>query len=157
MRDEEQEFVERIGRVAEADGLPRIAGRLMGFLLLREERYTLEELAEELAVSKASISTNGRLLEAAGMLERQTVPGDRRDYYALAEEPWERMAEVMQRRMRRFLEALREGQEGLPADLEVGRRRLRAWERFYEFLLDSIEEQVETWRERTSGDERTAR
>jgi DNA-binding transcriptional regulator GbsR (MarR family) len=43
---------------------------------------SLDEMAEQLQVSKASVSANARLLETIGMIERVTKPGDRRDYYA---------------------------------------------------------------------------
>ena len=64
------EFIEKFGMVAEQDGFPRIAGRMMGFLLLNEGPYTLDELAEELQISKTSASTNARLLEGHGVIER---------------------------------------------------------------------------------------
>ena len=54
------DFVERMGLTLEGEGLPRIAGRLFGFLLVHPEAYSLDELAERLQVSKASISTNAR-------------------------------------------------------------------------------------------------
>src|SRR5215210_7376371 len=79
-------FVERMGLVLEADGLPRIAGRIFGLLLVSEEARSLDDLASELRVSKGSASTNARLLEQRGLLERVCRPADRRDYYAVPPE-----------------------------------------------------------------------
>ena len=76
-------FVERMGLALEADGLPRIAGRIFGLLLVSEEPRSLDELAAELRVSKASVSTNARLLEHRGVLEQVSRPADRRDYYRI--------------------------------------------------------------------------
>lgn len=73
------DFVERMGMALEADGLPRIAGRIFGLLLVSEDCRSLNELAAELHVSKASVSTNARLLEQRGVLERDSRPSDRRD------------------------------------------------------------------------------
>ena len=56
-------FIERMGLAFESDGLPRIAGRIFGLLLLSEDCRSLDELAAELKVSKGSVSTNARLLE----------------------------------------------------------------------------------------------
>src|SRR5947209_18891567 len=50
-------FIERIGLTAESDGLSRIAGRLFGALLLDSEPRSLDELADQLGVSKASMTT----------------------------------------------------------------------------------------------------
>ena len=76
-------FIERMGLAAESDGLSRIAGRLFGALLLESEPRSLDDLAEQLAVSKASISTEARRLLERGVAERIGKPGDRRDYYSL--------------------------------------------------------------------------
>jgi DNA-binding transcriptional regulator GbsR (MarR family) len=79
-----REFIEIMGRYFDEGGNPRIAGRLFAFLLLSEEPRSLDELADELQVSKASMSSNARMLEVWGFAERITRPGDRRDYYRMA-------------------------------------------------------------------------
>ena len=89
MHESVAEFVERMALTLEAEGLPRIAGRLFGFLLIHSDAYSLDELAERLQVSKASISTNARQLEEHRILERISTPGDRRDYYRMAPDAWE--------------------------------------------------------------------
>ena len=58
-------FIERMGVALDSDGLPRIAGRIFGLLLVSEDARSLDDLAAELRVSKGSVSTNARLLESA--------------------------------------------------------------------------------------------
>jgi biotin operon repressor len=77
-------FVERMGLEAERDGLPRIAGRILGFLITADAPASLDQIADALQVSRASVSTNCRLLEQIGAAERVSLPGDRKDYYELA-------------------------------------------------------------------------
>ena len=84
MNDVAGEFIETMGRHFDEAGTPRIAGRLFAFLVLSEEPRSLDDLAEELQVSKASMSANARMLEVWGFAERITRPGDRRDYYRIA-------------------------------------------------------------------------
>ena len=60
------DFIERMGLALESDGLPRIAGRIFGLLLVSEDARSLDDLAAELRVSKGSVSTNARLLEQRG-------------------------------------------------------------------------------------------
>src|SRR4051812_38541175 len=81
MRKTHQQFVERAGLLWEADGLPRIAGRIFGLMIIAEDPLSLDQIAEALGVSKASASTDTRLLERLGYLERISKPGDRKDYY----------------------------------------------------------------------------
>jgi DNA-binding transcriptional regulator GbsR (MarR family) len=41
-----EEFVERMGLVAEGDGLPRIAGRIMGLMVIEGGPLSFAELAQ---------------------------------------------------------------------------------------------------------------
>ena len=84
-------FIERVGLMAQADGLPRIAGRLVGYFVMYGGPFSLSELAEKLQISRASVSTNGRLLAGLGILEKTTMPGERQDYYRLATSPYKQL------------------------------------------------------------------
>lgn len=145
-----QEFIERIGLLTEEEGFPRIAGRILGLLLVEEEPLSLDAMMEKLQVSKGSISTNVRLLERLGIIQRVSSPGDRKDYYQLGNEPWEHIFEVARQRLRRVLTVVEQEGRMLPEEREVGRYRLEAWREFYSFLLDDLEGKLERWRNRRS-------
>ena len=151
-----QEFVERMGRMMEADGLPRSAGRIFGFLLLAEAPFSLDELAEKLQVSKASVSTNARLLEQAGLLERSSAPGDRRDFYHMRPDAWEQMLRVARRRWETMQAALEEGEASLPPEMGVARGRLAEAARFHAFLLAEGESLLARWRAGEAADRAAA-
>lgn len=89
-RSTRKDFVERFAVAKEADGLPRIAGRIFGLLLTAERDLSLDEIARELGASKGSASVNTRLLERDGFIERVSRPGDRRDYYSISPDLFER-------------------------------------------------------------------
>ncbi len=77
-------FVEQLGGFFEANGLTRLAGRLLGWLLVCDpERQSSEELAAALDASSGGISTNTRMLSQFGFIERLAVAGDRRTYFRL--------------------------------------------------------------------------
>lgn len=78
------DFVEQMGGYFESNGLTRLSGRLLGWLLVcRPERQSSEELASALDASSGGISTNARMLIQFGYIERVGVAGDRRTYYRL--------------------------------------------------------------------------
>lgn len=78
------EFVEQMGGYFESRSLTRLAGRLLGWLLVCDpERQSSEELATALAASSGGISTNARMLIQFGFIERLAVVGDRRTYFRL--------------------------------------------------------------------------
>ncbi len=139
-------FIEKFCIVAEQDGFPRIAGLIMGFLLLNEGPYTLDELAERLQISKTSASTNARLLEQHGVIERVVKTGDRRDFYRLAENHWEKMFDVVVKRIQRFQTVLDETIGALPAEEAYGRQRLRETQRFHSFMLEKLNAHIDEWR-----------
>ncbi|HSH46936.1 MAG TPA: MarR family transcriptional regulator [Longimicrobiales bacterium] len=134
----DEQFVERMGQMMERDGLPRIAGRIFGQLMLSEAPMNLDELAGALQVSKGSISTNTRLLESFGMLERLTYPGDRRDYYEVSESVHQRMLELRVERLQTTRELLEEGLETESARSERIRSRLEYFGEFFDQMIDAI-------------------
>jgi hypothetical protein len=82
-------FVEEVARYFQAAGWPRMAGRLLGTLLVAEPReQSAADLAHRLRASRGSISTMGRLLITADLAERWTRPGDRREYLRLRDDAW---------------------------------------------------------------------
>jgi len=78
-------FIERNAIQAETSGLPRIAGRLIGIFLLDGGPISFAELAERM---HASVSTNTRLLERLGIIERVAMRGERQDFFSLRANPF---------------------------------------------------------------------
>jgi DNA-binding transcriptional regulator GbsR (MarR family) len=104
-------YVEEVARYFEDAGLPRIAGRLIGVLMVAEPReQSAADLAHRLHASRASISTMGRLLISAGIVERWTVPGQRREYLRFRDDAW---PTVMMEKTRWISELRRLGERGL--------------------------------------------
>ncbi len=78
----------------EKKGFPRMAGRILGWLLICEPSHQSHaEMAEALQASKGSISTMLRLLGQVGMLEQHMVPGERHVHYCLRKETLPGMVE----------------------------------------------------------------
>jgi DNA-binding transcriptional regulator GbsR (MarR family) len=123
MKRDMQEFIERAGMLWEADGLPRIAGRIFALALVSNEARSLDEIASMLGVSKASVSNDTRLLERLGFIERVGRPGDRKDYYQSSERSFERSIAERVRRMGE-LQALIESGKALAIDSPAVRARL---------------------------------
>ena len=147
-----EEFVERMAVTLEGHGLPRIAGRLFAFLLVNGEAVSLDELAEELQVSKASVSTNARLLEQLMILERSSSPGDRRDYYRMAPDAWEGMLRRAEHKWNSMRVLLTAGAASLPDEMEEARARLIEAEQFHLLMLDTVEGMLERWARRKVAD-----
>lgn len=77
-----------LGRLAGFFGFSDVMGRLYGTLLLRPEPLSLDDLAEELKISKGSVSMNMRSLERWGMAKEVWVRGERKKYYSAESDFW---------------------------------------------------------------------
>ncbi|MBT8336597.1 MAG: MarR family transcriptional regulator [Gemmatimonadetes bacterium] len=87
MSQDPNTFIEAMALHLQSLGLPRSTGRVFGCLLLHSEPISLDDLTEELGISKASASTGARYLERLGLVERVARPGARKDYYQTVGDP----------------------------------------------------------------------
>jgi biotin operon repressor len=140
-------FVERAGCVCERDGLPRIAGRILGLLLVSPEPLSLDVIAERLGVSRASVSTDARRLVDQGLLERVGRTGDRKDYYQMAADSHVRSLEQRLAAVRQFLGLLDEAARLQVADPTV-QTRLDDTAALYRDVLAASAAALDRWRAR---------
>src|SRR5690349_14248702 len=117
-------FVEQIAVILEAEGLPRVCGRLFALLIVSPEPMSLDDIAEVLGVSKASVSINARTMEERGKIERVSLAGDRRDYYQISDDIVEKSMEDRIAKVRRLQQAFMTARADKASKEEVVARRL---------------------------------
>lgn len=142
---EEERFIESMGLFFERQGIPRIGGRLLGLLLLADKPLALGELATLLRVSPASVSTNIRQLQASGLVDPASIPGDRRHYYVFNSAGWNHRLELAISAMD-ALSGLCE--EALARPGLEGRQKLREAVEFCGFYREELAGAAERWRAR---------
>jgi DNA-binding transcriptional regulator GbsR (MarR family) len=148
-------FIERMGLALESDGLPRIAGRIFGLLLVSEDALSLDEIATGLGVSKASVSTNARLLEQRGVLERMSRPADRRDYYRVPPDLFSNTMAQRLARWERFHTAIAAARTSVPIRSREVLDRLEEFEEAYAYMSRTIREALAYWQ--ATREERSAK
>lgn len=67
-------------------GITPSAGRLYGLLFFSDKPLTLDDMKEELGMSKTSMSTSVRSLLDLNMVEKVWVKGERKDLYTIKED-----------------------------------------------------------------------
>ena len=144
-----QSFIEKIGDYFTQFCLSRVAGRLLGLVMVVDRPLTLDDMAAALSVSRASVSTNIRMIKAVGFVDQVTIPRDRRDYYQFSADPWEARlrsnlvtADMFGALARRGLAAINEEQDGL------ARAHLDDMLDFCEFMIEEERGRLQRWRER---------
>jgi DNA-binding transcriptional regulator GbsR (MarR family) len=100
--NERSSFVEDTGLLLESMGMTRMAGRIMGHLMVTDkEMVSFDELTQVLQASKSSISTNVKALINVSFIKPVTTPGDRKTYYMLSPDiSW---VEMFQRRHQQLI------------------------------------------------------
>jgi len=132
------DFIEKIGLVVQGDGMSRIAGRIMGLMVFDGRAYSFSELAEELQVSRGSISSNARFLEEHCVIERVGKPGDRQDYFKLADDPFVTIMKAAVQRTRKAATAIQKTIDELPKGNDAVEKRLTDYRSFYQNIGDAI-------------------
>lgn len=114
MRDlffEKRHFIEDMSLSFEQMGLPRMAGRVLGVLLISDPpEQSTDDLCGVLQASKSSISTTARLLTEIGFIERVPPSVPRRVYYRFKPGGW---LIFMRQRMRLWTELHQIAERGL--------------------------------------------
>jgi len=86
---EEKHFIEDIGLFYEQMGMPRMAGKILGVLLISDPAaQSITEISQKLKASKGSISLMTRLLVENGLIERVASPAPRQSYYRFKPGGW---------------------------------------------------------------------
>ena len=92
MAEDEQllEWVEQVAMYLARDGVPPIAGRILGWLMVCDPpEQSAAQISTAVGASRASLTMNLRLLTGMGFLTWRTRPGDRTMYYRMADDAWQ--------------------------------------------------------------------
>jgi DNA-binding transcriptional regulator GbsR (MarR family) len=102
------------------------------------------DLAIELQVSRGSISTNARILEQMGIIERVAKAGDRQDYFQLADDPYVNILTGALARSRKARDTVNKTTNALPTRGHAAvKARLADLEKFYNTLLQTLNTAIE--------------
>jgi DNA-binding transcriptional regulator GbsR (MarR family) len=140
-------FIENLGIYFESFGVPRIGGRMLGLLLVTPEPLSAESISATLKVSRASVSTNLRMLLQVGWAERASFPGNRTTYYVFPENGFENTLTVEIQAMNILKRFVEQGLNTLPAG-DAARNRLEALNNWAAFLIQVWQKALTEWRER---------
>lgn len=85
LQEARMRLVETGGRTSQDLGAGRIVGQVLVYLYLQERECSLDDIGENLGLSKASVSIAVRQLEQLGLAIKVWKGGDKRNYYKSAE------------------------------------------------------------------------
>ncbi|ASU60782.1 GbsR/MarR family transcriptional regulator [Nocardiopsis dassonvillei] len=154
--EDELAFVDEVAVFFEHEGLPLIAGRVVGWLLICDPpEQSAAQLAQTLQVSRSSISSATRLLTPSGLVEGVRRRGQRQEYFRIAANGWSRMLERRYSQTAAFREVTERGLSMLREAPDERRERLANVHELYGFLESELPPLFSRWRsERERSDRR---
>jgi DNA-binding transcriptional regulator GbsR (MarR family) len=128
-------WVERVATFfADHYGLPPITGRILGWLMICDPpEQSPAQIAAAIGASRASLTTNMRLLIASGLVHRLTRSGGRTTYYRIDDDMWEKIIRRRIASMMSFGEITKDAIDLLGA-ANPGAARIRAAHDFFDWM-----------------------
>lgn len=143
-----QHFIQGMSRISHFWGFPKAMGAIYGAIYLSPEPLSLDEIVEQVSVTKGAVSTNVRQLERLGMVHKHIQVGERKDYYSAETDFWKMIRGILQQREQsEFDKALNTVTESMEMAAAAGeqdeqlagfyRERMGAMQTFFK-TLDSL-------------------
>jgi DNA-binding transcriptional regulator GbsR (MarR family) len=134
-----EKYIEDVGIFYEKYGLPKMAGRILGYLISSEsDNNSFEELIDALKASKGSISGNINLLLTQKMIEKHMLTGDRKSYYKIAINSLQDIMEAKAKSVSEFRYIFEKGMNINSNKLSKNYKALTGVLKYYEFLEEEI-------------------
>jgi DNA-binding transcriptional regulator GbsR (MarR family) len=156
MTDDEAQFIEAVAALLSSYGLPPMAGRMWGYLLICDPpEQTAAQVSEGLHASRGAISGTARMLATAGFIRRARKRGDRREYFSAPPEAFDAMLKDAARSYARFRQTIELGLRALADRPPTARERLRRLHDAFSFVEREIPLLVERYLRERDADAST--
>ncbi len=135
----QEEYIEHVGLFYEQYGLPKMAGRILGYLISsNSDNNSFDDLKDALKASKGSISGNINLLLNQNMIEKHMIAGDRKSYYKMSINNLENILEAKAKSISQFKNILAQGLAFGLDDNSLKKQNLNEILHYYEFLEEEM-------------------
>ena len=149
MLDPIHQYVEEFALAYETAGIPRTAGRILGWLMVCDPpEQTAAQLTQALGASKASISTMTRLLVQMHLVERVPRRGSRQDYFRIRPGTWSERVRQGLAGLSRYKNLAERGLRLLENAPPAQRQRLQEMRELYEFFEEELHGLFERYKRR---------
>ncbi len=147
--NERSAFIEETGLLFENFGMTRMAGRILGYLMVTDkEMVSFDELTHVLQASKSSISTNVKALTFTHFIKPITTPGDRKTYYMLSPDvSWVEMYRTRMQQLDLMVKVFEKGLGLRTNSKDKSSQWLQNGIDFYSWVLKEFPHVLDKWEE----------
>ncbi len=102
------QFIQTWGSYGTQWGINRTMAQIHALLLVSEGPLSTDEIMQHLSISRGNANMNIRELVNWNLLYRETISGDRREYFRAEKDMWEVAKRILQERKRREFDPLKQ-------------------------------------------------
>jgi DNA-binding transcriptional regulator GbsR (MarR family) len=117
IKEAKDRFIHTWGTLSTQWGINRTMSQIHALLLLSEKALNADEIMEELQISRGNVNMNLRDLISWGLIFKQLIPGERKEYFVAEKDIWKVTRQISRERRRReltpLLDAVNELKDGL--------------------------------------------
>lgn len=103
-----RQFIQTWGNFGSQWGINRSMAQVHALLLVSERALSTEEVMEQLSISRGNANMNIRDLVNWNLVYKESIAGDRKEYFRAEKDMWEVAKRIVKERKRREIEPLQQ-------------------------------------------------
>jgi DNA-binding transcriptional regulator GbsR (MarR family) len=104
LQEAKDKFVHTWGTLATQWGINRTMSQIHALLLLSETALNADQIMAQLTISRGNVNMNLRELMSWGLINKQLLQGERKEYFTAEKDIWKVARLIAKRRKRREIE-----------------------------------------------------
>jgi DNA-binding transcriptional regulator GbsR (MarR family) len=120
LKEAKDKFIHTWGTLATQWGINRTMAQIHSLLLLAPKSMNADEIMADLQISRGNVNMNLRDLMDWGLIYKQLLPGERKEYFIAEKDIWKVAKQISKERRRReigpLIDAMADLKEGIKPD-----------------------------------------
>ena len=120
LKEAKDKFIHTWGTLATQWGINRTMAQIHALLLLSPKSMNADEIMADLQISRGNVNMNLRDLMDWGLIYKQLLPGERKEYFIAEKDIWKVAKQIAKERRRReitpLIDAMQDLKEGISPD-----------------------------------------
>ncbi len=118
LQEAKDKFVHTWGTLATQWGINRTMSQIHALLLLSEKALNADQIMEQLTISRGNVNMNLRELMSWGLINKQLLQGERKEYFTAEKDIWKVARLIAKRRQQREIEPVIEVMDEIKAAIK---------------------------------------
>lgn len=155
LQEAKDRFIHTWGTLATQWGINRTMSQIHALLLLSPKSLNADEIMDELQISRGNVNMNLRDLMSWGIIYKQLLPGERKEYFIAEKDIWKVARLIARERKKRELTPIVDTIEDIKKNLKDTTEEGKEFQKiindissvssFTEMTLDHIVKSEESW------------